>query len=287
LTDTQLERFVSETSVSNLPTATRELGKDLPNELLYEKGVNSHVCTLILGGKIAIVVGNDDFRSDVSSWSLLGIKALKDPSYVPDFTAYVSDGPCRCLCFTNDAFAEAVDASAVERHLETSSASLGSLTLAESSSPDAVIQPTAVAVAVAGNAADHPNRREKLIAALLPFRKDVSLAHGTESAEPEEKTNPTRRQSAVRFEGGGIMHTTHPSRRSSLKVNDQSALGEPSDSMGTDSSSTVATESEAAVEVPPTVHEEHDHSDLALPEVAQAADDPKECPSSSPPREEK
>jgi Mg2+/Co2+ transporter CorC len=279
LTDTQLERLVSDTSVSNLPTATRELGNDLPDELMYEKGVSSHVCTLILGGKITIVVGNDDFRSDISSWALLGTKALMDPLYVPDFTAYVSDGPCRCLCFSHEAFATAVDASAVERHLEASSASQ---ILSESSLPDAGIDPAALT----GNAADHPNRREKLIAALLPFRKDVSLPRRMESAESEEKRDATPRQSTVRFEGGGIMHTT-PSRKSELKQNDQSDWDEPLDPMGTKPSSTMATESEAAVSVPPTVHEEEDHRDSALPEVAQDADDPMEESPSPPPPEEK
>jgi hypothetical protein len=57
--------------------------------------------------------------------------------------------------------------------------------------------------------------------------------------------------------------------------------------MGTKPSSTMATESEAAVSVPPTVHEEEDHRDSALPEVAQDADDPKEESPSSPPPEEK
>jgi metal transporter CNNM len=281
LTDTQLERLVSETSVSNLPTATRELGKELPNELMYEKGVNSHICTLILGGKITIVVGNDDFRSDISSWALLGTKSLMDPLYVPDFTAYVSDGPCRCLCFTHDAFAAAVDASAVEKHLEACSASAGSLTFSETPSlPDAGIDP------VASNAADHPNRREKLIAALLPFRKDVSLPHEMESAKPEEKANESPRQSTVRFEGGGIMHTT-PSRISRLKLNDQSDLDEPSHSMRTEPPSSMATESEAVVGVPPAIHEEHDHRDSTLPEAEQDTGDAKEDRPSSPSPEEK
>jgi metal transporter CNNM len=282
LTDTQLERLVSETSVSNLPTATRELGKGLPNELMYEKGVNSHVCTLILGGKITILVGNDNFRSDISSWALLATKALMDPLYVPDFTAYVSDGPSRCLCFTHEAFAAAVDASAVERRSEASSPHVGSPTLSEPSLSDASIDPTAVA----GNTADHPSRRDKLIAALHPFRKDVSLSHGTESVKPKEEAAPTPRQSVVRFEGGGIMHT--PSTRSMPKLNLQSDVDELSDSMRTEPSSSVATESEAAVGVPPTIHEEPDHSDSALPEVAQDAGDPKENrPSSPPPPEEK
>jgi hypothetical protein len=57
--------------------------------------------------------------------------------------------------------------------------------------------------------------------------------------------------------------------------------------MGTKPSSTMATESEAAVSVPPTVHEEEDHRDSALPEVAQDADDPMEESPSPPPPEEK
>ncbi|KAG7347168.1 membrane protein [Nitzschia inconspicua] len=115
ISDSQLTRLVSSTPVSTFPTATQEVGSKLPNELLYEKGVANDAFTLILSGKVTIFVGAENFRADLSSWSVLGKASLETKSWVPDFTAYVSDGPCRCIQIHYDAFAEAVDASVAER----------------------------------------------------------------------------------------------------------------------------------------------------------------------------
>jgi hypothetical protein len=116
LSDNQLYRLVSETSVSELQPAAHEVGSQSPRDLVYEKGVPTDECTLILSGKITVLAGFDEFRSDVSSWTVLASAALTDSSYAPDFTAFVSGGPCRCLRFTRERFTAAVDASAVERH---------------------------------------------------------------------------------------------------------------------------------------------------------------------------
>ena len=115
LSDKQLFRLVSETSVTELPTAKQEVGFQVPNDLIYEAGVPTDVCTLILSGKVTVLAGADKFRSDVSSWSVLASSALTEVSYAPDFTAFVSSGPCRCLRFTRDDYVAAVDASAVEK----------------------------------------------------------------------------------------------------------------------------------------------------------------------------
>merc|ERR1712043_116640 len=55
--------------------------------------------------------GKDNFRSDISSWSILATNALTDDDFTPDFSAYVSSGPCRCLQFNRDVFRAACDAS--------------------------------------------------------------------------------------------------------------------------------------------------------------------------------
>jgi hypothetical protein len=116
LTENQVHRLVADTVVTVFPTAKRELGKDLPDDLLYQKGVPSDVCTLILSGKVTVITGEDEFRTDVSSWTLLGMSALKDAHYKPDFTAFVCNGPCRCIQFTRASFNLALDASASEKH---------------------------------------------------------------------------------------------------------------------------------------------------------------------------
>uniref|UniRef100_A0A7S3LGG6 CNNM transmembrane domain-containing protein n=1 Tax=Amphora coffeiformis TaxID=265554 RepID=A0A7S3LGG6_9STRA len=115
LTEHQLEHLIATTPVSVLPTATEELGKLLPDDLLYEKNKPNDTCTLILSGKVKVLAGADNFRTDVSSWSVLASKALADKAYAPDFSAYVSSGPCRCLRLTRARFLAAVDASTVER----------------------------------------------------------------------------------------------------------------------------------------------------------------------------
>lgn len=115
LTEHQLEHLISTTPVSVLPTAAEELGKALPDDLLYEKGKPNDTCTLILSGKVRVLAGSDNFRTDVSSWSVLASKSLVDNAYEPDFTAYVSNGPCRCLRLTRARFWAAIDASTLER----------------------------------------------------------------------------------------------------------------------------------------------------------------------------
>jgi hypothetical protein len=126
LTENQLQRLIAENHVQLLPTATHELGRPLPSDLLYEKGVQTDVCTLLLAGKVTVLAGVENFRSDVSSWCLLAPGALSNNSYSPDFTAYISSGPVRCLRISRSRFDAAVDASAIEKNtgkstLQTSS----------------------------------------------------------------------------------------------------------------------------------------------------------------------
>jgi hypothetical protein len=122
LTENQLYRLVATTPVSLLPTAAQEIGQEIPSseDLLYEKGVPNDYCTIILSGKVTVLVGADNFRSDVSSWSVLAADAMtglgtSSGAYKPDFSAYVSAGPCRCLRISRAKFSEAVDSSALER----------------------------------------------------------------------------------------------------------------------------------------------------------------------------
>lgn len=115
ISDGQLHRLVAETPVSVLPTAEIKIGQEVPDDLLYRRRVETDVCVLILSGKVTALVGDDNFRSDLSSWSLLGGGSLINSPYLPDFTAWVSSGPCRCLRISRVRFASALDASRLER----------------------------------------------------------------------------------------------------------------------------------------------------------------------------
>lgn len=111
LSEKQLSRMVAATPVIEIPEAKRDFNEFLPRDLLYENGQATDVSTLILGGKVTVISGRDNFRSDVSSWSLLATGALTDSLYSPDFTAFVSRGPCRCLQFTRALFNAAIQAT--------------------------------------------------------------------------------------------------------------------------------------------------------------------------------
>ena len=115
LTDHQLQHMIADTFVEELPAALHEIGQQVPDDLIYSRGVQTDVCTVILSGKVTVIAGADQFRSDVSSWSVLGATVFQQASYTPDFAAFVNGGPCRCLRITKARFNEAVDASAVER----------------------------------------------------------------------------------------------------------------------------------------------------------------------------
>ena len=115
LTDRQLHKLVGETPIRELQAAAQDVGTDIPQDLMYKKGRKADVCTIVLSGKVTVLAGSDEFRSDVSSWTVLAASALKESSYIPDFTAFVSVGPCRCLQISNKMFALAVDSSVIER----------------------------------------------------------------------------------------------------------------------------------------------------------------------------
>lgn len=131
ISDRQLKELLSTTPVSELPPAetchTASCNDDdfsgVPEdkaELLYERGVPADFCTIVLSGKIMVMSGADRFRSDVSNWGVLATRAMIDPSYVPDFTAWVlpssnQAGGCRCVKIDRSSFAGAVDNTAIEK----------------------------------------------------------------------------------------------------------------------------------------------------------------------------
>jgi len=194
LSDSQLTRLVSSTPVTTLPTATQELDKELPNELLYEKNAPSDTFTLILSGKVTIFVGSENFRSDVSSWSVLGTKALADKQWTPDYSAFVSDGPCRCLQIRRSAFVEAADASVFERRIAESkpavshharssthhwTAEIQSVT----SSNDAFEDARSISSSIDGKV---PNRRKDVLARLFKHADSLVGGDGDGDSEDEE-----------------------------------------------------------------------------------------------------
>lgn len=117
ISEKHLKRMIGATAVTELEEVQKELGEDLPpaSKRMYVKDEGSEFCTIILQGKVTVFAGNDNFRSDMSSWSVLATGALTEDDYKPDFNAYVSSGPCRCLRLRRDIFIAACHASTLEK----------------------------------------------------------------------------------------------------------------------------------------------------------------------------
>jgi hypothetical protein len=56
---------------------------------VYVRGVPAAFCCLLLHGRLQIRAGNEGFTSEIGPWMPLGMQALTDVKYTPDFTARV------------------------------------------------------------------------------------------------------------------------------------------------------------------------------------------------------
>eukprot|EP00581_Thalassiosira_minuscula_P008146 CAMPEP_0183711932 /NCGR_PEP_ID=MMETSP0737-20130205/7258_1 /TAXON_ID=385413 /ORGANISM="Thalassiosira miniscula, Strain CCMP1093" /LENGTH=807 /DNA_ID=CAMNT_0025940503 /DNA_START=443 /DNA_END=2866 /DNA_ORIENTATION=+ len=152
ISDRQLKEVLSLIPVTEIPPAstcdTVDGGDDsgVPTdtaELIYERGVPAEFCAVVLAGKIMVMSGADKFRSDVSNWGVLASRALTDPSYVPDFSAWVvpnqnGSGGCRCVKLDRKSYYDAVDNTALEKtdhHLDNTPTALANSATITNESP--------------------------------------------------------------------------------------------------------------------------------------------------------
>lgn len=64
--------------------------------------------TLILNGKVEVISGTDEFKSESGPWSFLGVRALSQAEFIPDFSARVLTTTRILRIFRND-FVYALD----------------------------------------------------------------------------------------------------------------------------------------------------------------------------------
>eukprot|EP00173_Palmaria_palmata_P004403 Plantae.Rhodophyta-Palmaria_palmata.ctg5911.p1 GENE.Plantae.Rhodophyta-Palmaria_palmata.ctg5911~~Plantae.Rhodophyta-Palmaria_palmata.ctg5911.p1 ORF type:complete len:481 (-),score=110.70 Plantae.Rhodophyta-Palmaria_palmata.ctg5911:206-1618(-) len=64
---------------------------------IYKRGVTSQDAFLVISGRLEITAGDDGFVSEAGPWTLLGMRALTDDLYAPDFTAQILERPARLL----------------------------------------------------------------------------------------------------------------------------------------------------------------------------------------------
>jgi hypothetical protein len=100
LNDQQLREILKRAQLVDIPRTTEE-GCSLPNieDILYQRQRITNTTTIILSGKVSILAGRDEFRSEAGPWSVLAPDALVEPdgTYQPDFTAFVESSHVKCI----------------------------------------------------------------------------------------------------------------------------------------------------------------------------------------------
>ena len=95
-----LKKFVASNKAMELNKATPS-GVLVPvkEDILYRRGKYATTCTLILSGKVMVLAGKDQFKSELGPWNILAADSLllPDGSYVPDFTAYICSDNVRVI----------------------------------------------------------------------------------------------------------------------------------------------------------------------------------------------
>jgi len=94
MSTTALRRLVQRSSLVTILQDQVRLGR-----YVYVRGVPTSQCCLLLHGRLQIRAGHEGFLSEVGPWTTLGLSALIDPNYHPDFTARVLE-PARLLVIT-------------------------------------------------------------------------------------------------------------------------------------------------------------------------------------------
>lgn len=78
---------------------------------VYSKGVPTKNAYLIIHGRLQIMAGDEGFVSEAGPWTLLGVKALSNNLYAPDFTARIIERPTRLLRISRKLYRDMVKTS--------------------------------------------------------------------------------------------------------------------------------------------------------------------------------
>ena len=88
---------------------------DDSSKKIYEKGIPADFCLIVLTGRLEIQSGENEYRKDAGSLSVVAPEALFHETFVPDFTATICSERCRmvvikrsllqaaCRVYSNDA----------------------------------------------------------------------------------------------------------------------------------------------------------------------------------------
>jgi len=114
LSDRMLEMMIATTAVMEFDDDAADSNEVSEKNKIYQEGIPSDTCTLILSGTVTVLVGKEKFRSEMGPWSVLAATALTDNEYTPDYSAFISSRG-RCLRINRETFLAAQAASVEEQ----------------------------------------------------------------------------------------------------------------------------------------------------------------------------
>lgn len=94
------------------------------SHILYKRGIRTDKFLLVLGGRVELLVGSENFRSKLQSFNYIGEEALTKPFFVPDFSAVVMTA-ARVYCISKDLYEKYQSYQTISRHRNSNVRILG------------------------------------------------------------------------------------------------------------------------------------------------------------------
>lgn len=68
------------------------------DDFLFNNGVKTDEMVLVITGKLIVLAGRDEYRSESGPWSVVGAEAMVcKEAYIPDYSAYIATEELRCI----------------------------------------------------------------------------------------------------------------------------------------------------------------------------------------------
>lgn len=94
------------------------------SHIIYSRGVRTNHFLLVLGGRVELLVGAENFRSKLQSFNFIGEEALTKPFFVPDFSAVVMTA-ARVYCISKELYEKYLSYQTMSRHRNSNVRILG------------------------------------------------------------------------------------------------------------------------------------------------------------------
>jgi metal transporter CNNM len=110
VTEIMMDRLLDGCPVHDIARITSEdSNTHHTDDFLFSNGVEIDEMVLVITGKLIVLAGRDEYRSEAGPWSVIGAEAMvSDAAYIPDYSAYISTEELRCIRITREQWQKAM-----------------------------------------------------------------------------------------------------------------------------------------------------------------------------------